>query len=36
MKSIDVTLQHTYLTKTAKRNIVQHPAKLSNILGQSY
>ena len=32
MKSIDVTLQRTYLTKNAKRNIVRHPAKLSNIL----
>ena len=33
MKSIGVTLQRTYLTGTAKRNIVRHPAKLSNILG---
>ena len=35
MKSISVTIQRTYLTKTAKRNIVQHPAKLSNILDQT-
>ena len=33
MKSIAVTLQRTYLTKkTAKRNIVRHPDKFSNIL----
>ena len=35
MKSIGVTLQRTYLTKSAKGNIVQNPAKLSNILGFS-
>ena len=35
MKSKGVTLQHTYLAKTAKRNIVRHPAKLSNILVQT-
>ena len=33
MKSIGVKLQRTFLQKTAKRNIVRHPAKLSNILG---
>ena len=33
MKSIDVTLQHTYLTKNCeKKNIVQHLAKLFHIL----
>ena len=31
MKSIDITLQRTY-QETAKRNIVRHPANLSNIL----
>ena len=31
MKSIDVTLQRTYLKKTANRNIVRHPAKSSLI-----
>ena len=36
MKSIDVTLQRTYLTKNCKKNIVGHPAKLSNILGRTY
>ena len=35
MKSKGVTLQRTYLAKTAKRNIVRHPAKLSNILVQT-
>ena len=35
MKSIGVTLQRTYFTKKAKRNIVQHPAKLSNILART-
>ena len=35
MNSIGVTLQRTYLAKTAKRNIVRHPAKLSNILVQT-
>ena len=34
MKSKVVTLQGTYLAKTVKRNIVPHPAKLSNILGK--
>ena len=33
MKSIGVTFQ-PMLQKTAKRNIEQHPAKLSNILGK--
>ena len=32
MKSIGVTLQRTYLTKTTNTNIVRHPAKFSNIL----
>ena len=31
MKSIGITLQRTY-QETAKRNIVRHPANLSNIL----
>ena len=35
MKSKGVTLQRTYLAKIAKRNIVRHPAKLSNILVQT-
>ena len=35
MKSKVVTLQGTYLAKTVKRNIVPHPAKLSNILGKT-
>ena len=28
-------LQRTYLTKTAERNIVRHPAKLSNIVDET-
>ena len=36
MKSIGVTLQRTYLTKNCKKNIVRHPAKLSNILALMY
>ena len=36
MKPIGVTLQRTYLTKTAKITIVRHPAKLSYILGLNY
>ena len=32
MKSLDITFQRTYLRKICKRNIVRHPAKLSNIL----
>ena len=35
MKSIGVTLQRTILQKTAKRNFVPHPVKLSNILAYS-
>ena len=35
MKSIGVTLQCSYLPKNAKKNIVQHPAKPSNILGET-
>ena len=35
MKSIGVTLQRIYLTKNCKKNIVRHPAKLSNILGKT-
>ena len=31
MKSIGATLQRTYLTKTAKRNILRHPSELFNI-----
>ena len=34
MKSIGVTLQRT-LQKTAKRNIAQYPAKLSNIFDRT-
>ena len=36
MKPIGVTLQHTYLTKNTKRNIVRHLAKLSNILDPTF
>ena len=33
MKSIGIVLQRTYRKNTAKKkNIVQHPVKLSNIL----
>ena len=32
MKSIGIVLQRTYRKNTAKRNVVQHPVKLSNIL----
>ena len=32
MKSTGVKLQRTILQKTVKRNIVRHPAELSNIL----
>ena len=35
IKSIDVTLQRTYLKKTAKRNIVRRPGELFNILGST-
>ena len=31
MKSIGVTLQHTYLTKKCKKKHCANPAKLSNI-----